>query len=156
MKDPILYRKRIIPEECVLLKDDTIVSCTEDTIITTWTALHPKKDLHHGKSLFLLKDGIKISKFCYEDDSLFCWYCDIIDYDYNQETNELIVTDLLADVIIKQDGSLKVVDLDELVEALDKDLITLDMLKKSLLRLDSLLKKIYSGEFEEYKKLLEF
>lgn len=43
MTKPILYRRRIIPEECVLLKDDIILSCDEEHIITSWKALHPKK-----------------------------------------------------------------------------------------------------------------
>lgn len=43
MTNLILYRKRIIPDECVLLKDDMILSCDEDHIITSWRALHPKK-----------------------------------------------------------------------------------------------------------------
>ena len=49
MTNPILYRRRIIPEECILLKDDVILSCDEERIVTSWNALHPKKDLHHGK-----------------------------------------------------------------------------------------------------------
>lgn len=43
MTNPILYRRRIIPEECILLKDDVILSCDEERIITSWNALHPKR-----------------------------------------------------------------------------------------------------------------
>lgn len=155
MEYPILYRKRIIPDECVLLKDDIIVSFTQDIIITKWTALHPKKDLHHGMSVFFLNEGIKVSKFCREDDSLLYWYCDIIDYEYNKETNELIVIDLLADVIVYPDGFVKVVDIDELVEAQEASSITIDRMKDSLLKLNKLLGVIYSGKFGEYQKYLE-
>ncbi len=155
MTNPVLYRRRIIPEECILLKDDKILSCDEDHIVTTWQALHPKKDLHHGSSCYFLKKGIKVSKFCRSDDSLLYWYCDIVDFDYQPGDNALIVTDLLADVIIYPDGFVKVVDLDELVTALESRSISLDTLKSSILRLDRLLQIIYSGNFDQLKAFVE-
>lgn len=155
MTNPILYRRRIIPEECILLKDDVIVSCDEEHIITNWQALHPKKDLHHGSSCYFLKEGIKVSKFCLKDDSLLYWYCDIVDFDYNPVENTLIVTDLLADVIIYPDGFVKVVDLDELVTALESRSISLDTLKSSIKKLDYLLNIIYSGNFDKLKAYIE-
>lgn len=155
MANPILYRRRIIPEECILLKDDVILSCDEEHIITSWNALHPKKDLHHGMSCYFLKEGFKISKFCHEDNSLLYWYCDIVDYNYNSVDNSLIVTDLLADVIIYPDGFVKVVDLEELVTALESRSISLDTLKSSLLRLDRLLGLIYSNQFDTLKAYIE-
>lgn len=155
MINPILYRRRIIPEECVLLKDDIILSCDEKHIITSWKALHPKKDLHHGSSCYFLKEGFKISKFCRESGSLLYWYCDIVDFDYHTSDNTLIVTDLLADVIIYPDGFVKVVDLDELVTALESRSISLDTLKSSLLRLNQLLQIIYSGGFDALKSFID-
>ena len=148
MTIPILYRRRIIPEECILLKDDIIQSCDEERIVTTWNALHPKKDLHHGSSCYFLKEGFKVSKFCREDDSLLYWYCYIVDFNYDSAKNTMIVTDLLADVIIYPDGFVKVVDLDELVTALESRSISLDTLKTSLIKLDKLLSIIYAGNFD--------
>ena len=155
MKHPILYRRRIIPDECILLKDDKILSCDEDHIITSWNALRPKKDLHHGRSCYFLKEGFKVSKFCYEDDSLLYWYCDIVDFDYTPSDNTLIVTDLLADVIIYPDGFVKVVDLDEMVTALESRSISLDTLKSGLQKLDKLLNIIYTGNFDSLKAYVE-
>lgn len=151
MINPVLYRRRIIPDECVLLKDDVILSCDEEHIVTSWHALHPKKDLHHGSSCYFLKEGFKVSRFCRKDGSLLYWYCDIVDFDYHPNNNALIVTDLLADVIIYPDGFVKVVDLDELVTALNSRSISLDTLKTSLLNLDRLLQIIYSGNFDTLK-----
>lgn len=145
---PILYRKRLIPEECVLLKDDVILSCNEDVIVTKWNALKPKKDLHHGYSCYFLKEGYKVSKFYQEDNSLLYWYCDIVDFEYQKEDNRLIVTDLLADVIIYPDGFVKVVDIDEMVICLNEQKISLEQLKHSLTQLDKLLQIIYAGKFE--------
>lgn len=145
---PVLYRKRLIPEECVLLKDDVILSCNEDIIVTKWNALKPKKDLHHGYSCYFLKEGCKVSKFYRNDNSLLYWYCDIVDYEYQKEDNRLIVTDLLADVLIYPDGFVKVVDIDEMVICLNEQKISLEQLKRSLTQLDKLLQIIYNGRFE--------
>ena len=147
MKVPTLYRKRLIPQECVLLKDDKVLKCNENIIVTRWNALKPKKDLHHGLSCYFLKEGIKVSKFYTADNTLLYWYCDIVDYDETGE-NELTVTDLLADVIVYPDGYVKVVDLEELVTCLDNGLISLEQLKHSLNQLDKLLKIIYADKFD--------
>ena len=64
------------------------------------------------------------------------------------------MTDLLADVIIYPDGFVKVVDLDELVTALDARSIDINTLKSSLVRLDKLLKIIYSGKFDSLQKYI--
>ncbi|MCD7724495.1 MAG: DUF402 domain-containing protein [Clostridiales bacterium] len=149
MTDPILYRKRLIPEECVLLKDDTIVYRDAQIIVTAWNSLKPRMDLHHGCSCYYLAEGIKVSRFCKEDGSMLYWYCDIVDYDYNKDTDTYIVTDLLADVIVYPDGFVKVVDLDELVTAREAGLLSDEMLKKSLLRLNRLLETIYEGAFDK-------
>ena len=58
----------------------------------------------------------------------------------------MIVTDLLADVIIYPDGFVKVLDLDELVTALECRSLSLDTLKASLRQLDKLLHIIYGGQ----------
>ena len=63
MQKPILYRKRIIPDECVCLKDDEVLCCDKEMIVTRWNTLHPKKTLHHGYSCYFLERGYKISKF---------------------------------------------------------------------------------------------
>ncbi|MDE7008101.1 MAG: DUF402 domain-containing protein [Lachnospiraceae bacterium] len=155
MTNPTLYRRRIIPDECVMLKDDIILYCSRERIVTSWNTLHPKKDLHHGMSCYFLQEGFKVSKFCHEDDSLLYWYCDIVDFNYHPGDNSLIVTDLLADVIIYPDGFVKVVDLDELVAALESRSISLDTLKSSLMRLDKLLNLIYSNQFDTLKAYIE-
>ena len=154
MSYPSIYRKRIIPEETVLLKDDIILEYTDDHITTKWSTLKPRKDFHHGYSIYYRNEGFKVSKFIKEDGSLRYWYCDIVDFDLNEEKNTLIVTDLLVDVIIYPDGGVKIVDVDELVEALDKNLISVETLKSSLLKLNRLLDIIYSGEFDKLKKYI--
>ena len=148
MAYPMLYRKRLIPQECVALKNDEILEWNENIILTKWNALKPKKDLHHGYSCYFLKEGYKVSKFYTADNSLLYWYCDIVDFEKSTEEDALIVTDLLADVIIYPDGFVKVVDIDEMVTCLDEDLISLEQLKNSLAQLDKLLKIIYADKFD--------
>lgn len=152
MTNPIIYRQRIIPAEKILLKDDIILESNDEYIVTKWNTLKPREDFHHGYSIYYLNEGFKVSKFCKADGSLKYWYCDIVDYFYEESSNELTVKDLLVDVIIYPDGGSRVVDVNELVQALDEGLISLDTLKSSLLKLDKLLAIIYSGQFDLLKK----
>lgn len=144
-----IYRKRIIPDQCILLKDDAIVAQNEEHIITRWNTINPKVNFTHGCSCYFLNEGIKVSKFYREDDSLLYWYCDIVDYQMNEDENTLLVTDLLADVIIYPDGRVKVVDLDELADALAHHLITNEQICLCLYRLNSLLTIIDRDKFDK-------
>ena len=156
MKDnPVLYRKRMIPEECVLLKDDKVLELTDDIIITKWNTLKPKRELHHGFSCYFLKHGFKVSKFYRADNSLMYWYCDIVEYTRRPEENALIVTDLLADIILYPDGRMHVVDLDELAEALEKGLITQAQMSACLRQLNNLITIIYRDKFDRLQSPLE-
>lgn len=149
-----IYRKRLIPAECILLKDDIIVEQNEDVVITKWKTLNPKTAFSHGSSCYFLKEGIKLSKFYRHDNTLLYWYCDIVTYDYTEEEHSLLVTDLLADVIIYPDGRFKVVDLDELAEASDMGLITREEMCTCLRRLNDLLSLIYRDKFDRLQSQL--
>ena len=155
MDYPVLYRKRIIPDECIRLKDDIILSYENDILITKWNALKPKVDLHHGYSCYFFEEGYKVSKFYKEDNTLLYYYCDIIDYEKKAEDNSILVTDLLADVIVYPDGFVKVVDIDELVRALDSQTLSISQLKKSLVSLNKLLDIIYSGNFSQLTRQID-
>ena len=105
-----LFRKRLIPDECVSLKDDIIIHQDDSHIITSWKTFHPKAEFSHGISYYLINDGFKVSKFYKEDNSLAYIYCDIIDTAYDAGTDTYVFTDLLADVIIENSGFVRVVD----------------------------------------------
>lgn len=142
-----LYRKRIIPDECIFLKDDEILYHDQEIIVTRWHTLKPKKTLHHGYSCYYPDRGFKVSKFYDHEGKLISWYCDIIDGVYTPENNTWVFTDLLADVIVYPDGFVRVVDLDELADASRDGLLSLELLHLSLRRLDKLLSIIYKGGF---------
>ena len=153
MENVKLYRKRIIPQECVYLKDDIILYQDSEVIITRWNTLHPKKTLHHGYSCYFLERGFKVSKFYDHDSQLISWYCDIISTSYDIKENSYIFTDLLIDVIVYPDGFVRVVDLDELADAFRDRLLTNDELQMALRRLDKLLSLIYKGAFSACKNI---
>jgi len=150
-----LYRRRLIPNECILLENDEILRLEENLIITRWNTIRPKKDLSHGLSAFFLDKGVKVSKFIDHGGNLICWYCDIITHEFDRENNACVIIDLLADVLVYPDGSVKVVDLDELAQAAEQKLISHEQLLISLRQLDALLQIIYSGRFRELQSYLE-
>ena len=150
-----LYRKRIIPEECILLEDDVILYADPEVIVTKWNTIRPKKTLHHGYSCYFLERGFKVSKFYDHDGNLISWYCDIIKHTHDPAANTYVVTDLLVDVIVYPDGFVRVVDLDELADALRDKLITQEDLQLALRRLDKLLSLIYKGAFNKLQRYIE-
>lgn len=154
MNHPQLFRKRLLPAECIPLKNDIIVEANKEVIITKWKTLNPKTTFDHGCSCYFLEEGYKVSKFYRSDGSLLYWYCDIVDYEFNEQDNTLIVTDLLADVIIYPDGRVKVMDLDELADALDSGLITPELLSTGLRRLHNLLSLIDRDKFDRLQERL--
>ena len=149
-----LYRQRLIPAECILLKDDIIVAQDDEVIITKWNTLNPKTQFSHGCSCYFLKEGLKVSKMYRADGSLLHWYCDIVEYSYDKASEALTVTDLLADVIISPEGCMKVVDLDELAEAMERDLITKEQMTICLRNLNHLLTLVYRDKFDRLQSRL--
>ncbi len=150
-----LFRRRFIPAETILLKDDIIVSHTEDRLITSWKTLNPKIAFSHGSSCYFLKEGFKLSKFYKSDGSLLYIYCDIIEIISNPDDNALTAVDLLADVIIYPDGTLQVLDLDELADAQERGLITTPQLLAALRKLNHLLTIIQENRLQEYIAFLD-
>ncbi len=149
---PLLYRQRLIPKECVALKDDRIIYLDQKIIVTSWNTLKPKLAFDHGNSCYFLEDCYKVSNFLLPDGSLLYWYCDIIDYTYDTDKNSYTFRDLLADVIVYPDGFVKVMDLDEFEEALEAELLTGSDVKLALRALSKLLNLIYEGRFSELTK----
>ncbi len=155
MQQTILYRKRFIPNETICLKDDKIIVKNDAHIITKWNVFRPKLEFSKGVSCYFLKEGYKVSKFLNDDDALVYYYCDIIDTVYDAKENAYYFADLLVDVIIYPDGFVKVVDLAELADALDENIITEEMVKKALRRLEALLTEIYAGKLKNLVQYLE-
>ena len=150
-----LYRKRLIPMECILLKDDTVEYSSDDILITSWKTLNPKTEFSHGCSCYFFKEGFKISNFYKLNGQLLYYYCDIVEFDYDEKEQSLTVTDLLADVIIYPNGIHKVVDLEELADAQEQALISSAQLNRSLRQLDKLLNIIQKGDFPKLLTQME-
>lgn len=155
MSDMKLYRKRIIPEECILLEDDIVLYRDQEVIITKWNTIRPKKTLHHGYSCYFLERGFKVSKFYDHDSNLISWYCDIISHTYDEAADTYVFTDLLVDVIVYPDGFVRVVDLNELADAARDGLLSAEQMQLALRRTDKLLSLIYKGAFPKLQKYIE-
>jgi len=155
MDNMVLFRKRLIPDENILLNKDTVLYANDDIIITGWKTIRPRNDIENGYSLYLINEGLKISKFLRSDGSLCKWYCDIVEFYIDKEKNTCTTLDLLLDVTISDKGEIRLLDMDELAEAHKKKLINDDLLRKSLLRADKLLKTVYSGNFNKYTDILD-
>ena len=142
-----LYRRRFIPDELKLLADDKILFYDDNRIITSWNRLKPRSDFASGISAYYRKEGFKISRHFGADGTFTRWYCDIIAE--SETTDGLIFSDLLIDVVIFPDGTVRVVDLDEAADALEQGLITADMLAGALRSTNRLLTYIHQGRFTE-------
>ena len=141
-----LYRRRYIPNENVLLKDDVILLQDESTIVTKWNVLKPRKDFTHGYSCYLLDYGFKISLYIDANERVLYHYCDIIQTEYDADADVYTFHDLLVDVIVMPNGFVRVMDVGEVSEALEAGLITVDTAKRALTLLERLLGIIYSGQ----------
>lgn len=147
MDKPGVLRKRYIPFETVDISGDEMLFRSEELLITRWKAIKPREDISGGISFTFLKKGIKISRFYNASGEFLYWYCDIIDVEYDPGKDLFTLVDLLIDVKILPGGCPRILDADELAEAIEKDLITKEQACSSLKKLDLLLKMIYSGNF---------
>ncbi len=152
MTNPLLYRRRFIPDELIHLKDDIIMVMEPNLIITKWNTLHPRKDIARGISAFYLDKGFKVSKVFNKQGEIVYWYCDIIQTKKEDEKNTVIIEDLLIDLILYEDGSMRIMDLNELAEALERKLITQEEATYALHTVNSLLQIIYEGNFHSLQE----
>jgi len=142
-----MWRQRYIPYEILDISGDEVLYRDDKLLITKWHVIHPRTDIQGGISYIYLDKGLKISKHYKDTGEFVKYYCDIFEIEYTPEKDEYIFRDLLVDVIVTPDNAVKVVDFDELADALDKELITKNQASDALRKLDYLLKMIYSGNF---------
>jgi len=150
-----LYRRRFIPEELTSLENDKILKYEENLIITSWKTLNPRPDFSSGVSAFFLDKGWKISKFLDCEGNVTRWYCDIIEVQKDEDANTLTYNDLLFDVVVLPNGSLKVLDCDEAADAREQNLISEEQLLKGLRSMNELLLTIYRGRFDRLQAVIE-
>ena len=148
-----IYRQRYLPEELLWLRDDEIVREDDDVILTRWTSLKPRFDFASGVSCYFLHKNFKISKFFGHNGEFLYYYCDIVKP--ARTADGYVFCDLLVDIILYADGTLKVLDLDELAAAYRQGQIATDDMLLALDVADGLLKAIYSGEFAQISAILD-
>lgn len=147
MNKPSILRKRYIPEETIDISKDEVLFRDEELLVTRWRAIKPRSDLFGGISFAFLKQGYKISKFYDQNAKFLFWYCDIIEVQYDEAKDQYTLIDLLVDVKVFPDHQYRVLDADELSEALEKDLITKKQCCTSLTNLNKILAMIDEGAF---------
>ncbi|MCD7826089.1 MAG: DUF402 domain-containing protein [Clostridiaceae bacterium] len=155
MKNVRLFRRRFLPDETTELKDDKILSLSENIIVTKWNVLKPRLDISTGTSGYFIDKGIKVSKIYDANHQLVYWYCDIIDTEYDAAANTYTFNDLLIDVLIYPDGQIKVVDMDELADVAEKNILSPQLVGQALRKTQSLLELIYSGAFSDLAKFID-
>ena len=57
-----LFRKRHIPEECIPLKNDSVLFLDASRMVTAWNVLKPRSDFASGISLFDFEKHWKITR----------------------------------------------------------------------------------------------
>jgi predicted RNA-binding protein associated with RNAse of E/G family len=152
---PKMWRKRYIPDEIIDISKDNVVFRDNNLIITKWDVLHPREDFQRGVSYIMLDRGIKISRFLKADGKFVKYYCDIIEVEFHKENDEYIFKDLLVDVEIYADNQVRVLDMDELIEAETQGLITKQQGIYAREKLQELLDMIELKKFPP-KELLEY
>ena len=144
-----MFRKRFIPNEIIDVSMDEIIQKEDGLIVTKWLPIHPREDIGSGKSYVYYKDGYKISKFFDKEGNFLYYYCDIIDYSYDDVKDEYTFIDLLVDIKYYPDGKIEFLDFDELQQAYDEGLIDSHLLLKAINTVNKLAQRILNGTFEE-------
>lgn len=147
MKKPVVLRRRYIPSEIVDISEDELIFRSETLLVTKWISIKPRPDFHGGISFTFLDKGYKLGRFYDGYGRFLYWYCDIIEVNYSEAEDTYTINDLLLDIKIKPDGEIRLLDADELAEAIANGLITTEQVCKALRTLDGLLKLIYSKNF---------
>lgn len=150
-----LYRRRYIPDELVFLKDDKFTMLTERYLRTEWKTIRPKAEYAGGRSVFCFDKGWKISRMIGKNGETKYWYCDICEFEFNEQENTIVYNDLLFDVVVDLDGRIRVVDCNEAAQALSEGLISDKQMIFALNSLDEILNMLQYGNFDDYKAMLE-
>ncbi len=143
-----IFRKRYVPDEIVDISGDEVVRREDNLIVTKWLPIHPRPDMSGGMSWTYFKDGYKISKIYGPEGEFKFYYCDIIDYSYDEAEDSYIFTDLLVDVKVYLDGSIKFLDFDELQEAFDNGTIDDKIFSSAITKVSKLITLIQSDSIE--------
>lgn len=142
-----MYRKRFIPDEIIDISGDEVLERNNNIIVTRWKPIKPRDDIGGGISYTFLKKGYKISKIFDNDGNFIYWYCDIIEYTYDEEKDEYIFIDLLADVKVYPDGRFEVLDFDELSEVYNKKIISGEQLLNAIKSVNVLIEMVQNNLF---------
>ena len=144
-KSYTVIRRRYIPDEVITLNQDTIYYVSDELIVSGWKAIRLRQDISGGFSAYYPKLGIKTSKLFDGNGNLLYWYNDISELNFNG--NDINFTDLLIDLIVFPNKSIKILDFDEFADAIEKNYITKEQEIKALKSFHTLLDYIYNNNY---------
>ncbi len=150
----VLYRRRFIPNELVRLDDDEILKYEDNLMITRWKTISTHTAFVSGVSAFFFDKGWKVSKFLDANGNICYWYCDMVDIEKDEDKGTLTCIDLLFDIVVFPDGSIRVMDSDEAADAFEQGLITQAQLLKGLRSMNELLNVIYNDRFDRLQAVV--
>lgn len=142
-----MFRKRFVPNEIVDISSDEVLEKSPNMIVTRWKPINPREDIGGGISYIFLQRGYKISKIFDTQGKFIYWYCDVIEYSYNEEKEEYTFIDLLADVKVYPDGKVEVLDYDELTNAFRQGMITGAQMLDAMKSINMLMEMIQNHYF---------
>lgn len=142
-----MYRKRFIPNEIIDISSDEVLERNENVIVTKWKPIKAREDIGAGISYTFLKKGYKISKIYDNKGKFIYWYCDVLEHSYDEEKDEYIFTDLLADLKVYPDGKMEILDFDELAEAKKNEIITGAQLLSAIKSINTLIEMVQNNYF---------
>ena len=144
-KDIKVIRKRYFPNEEIDISGDEILYLDEKLLVTKWLPIKPRDDMSMGISWYFLDKGWKVSKI-YNNGEFVHYYCDICRYEIEPNKKYKMI-DLLADVIVNEDLTYKVVDMEELVDMLEDKTLPPREYMLAIKTLACLLREINEGRF---------
>lgn len=145
-KDYVVTRKRYLPDETIRLTKDTVFFVSEKLIVTSWKAITKRPDFAGGMTAYFPEYGVRTGKFMDENGSTLYWYNDI--GEVFMDGHSIKFNDLLLDVIVYPDGSVRHMDIDEFAEAIEKCLITREQEIKALKSYGFLIDLLHKNEFD--------
>ncbi len=150
-----IYRKRFEPDECVLLKDDEIVYADRSYICTKWETLKPRDDFDSGASIYDIKNGVKVSKFC-KNGRILYYYIDIIGIEYSVDDDSYLCTDYVLDIVLQTDHkSYTILDEDELDVLIENGTLNSTQVAETYSKLNFMVTCIEENNFNFYLEIFD-
>lgn len=145
---PEMERERVFLGETNLLKEDVMIYRDNELLVVRWDTINRNKVFAKGISFYFPEEKIKVSALFDKDGGLVKYYCEVVEADYNKDSDKYVFRDLIVDVDLYEDGTYEELDEDQLKIALEDDeneIITPEKSREILRVKDNIIRKIHEG-----------